>query len=120
MAGAGFLGRQAGDEVTRVPGGFAILFEARGVARVENLAEGWGTFRQRRDGDEQREIIELNWGKLRSRSLAFMVPKNIVPKNVRVAAKPAFRHRVHGETLIIELADDDVLEAGQKLEIIIA
>jgi D-tyrosyl-tRNA(Tyr) deacylase len=37
VAGTGLLGRQAGDEVTGVLGGVAVLFEGGGVARVENL-----------------------------------------------------------------------------------
>src|ERR1017187_7917198 len=35
VTGAGFLGREAGDEVTRVPGGVAVLLEGGGVAGVE-------------------------------------------------------------------------------------
>jgi len=82
-------------------------------------AEGWGTFSQQRDGKEQRETLELKWGKLRLRSLAFDVPQNTTTTHVRVAAQTAFRHHMDGETVIIELADDVVLEAGQKLEVVI-
>jgi hypothetical protein len=82
-------------------------------------AEGWGTFSQQRDGKEQRETLELKWGKLRLRSLAFAVPQNTTPTQVRVAAQTTFRHRLDGDTVIIELADDVVLEAGQKLEVVI-
>ena len=49
-------------------------------------AEGWGTFRQRREGNIQRETVELKWGKLRLRSLAFDVPDGSKVAKVSITA----------------------------------
>ena len=38
-------------------------------------AEGWGTFSQTRQEKGQHERIEIKWGKLRLKTLAFEVPE---------------------------------------------
>ncbi len=52
-------------------------------------AEGWGSFAQQRDGTGQRETVELRWGKLRLRSLAFALAEKANPTNVHVVANGA-------------------------------
>ncbi|MCY3024282.1 MAG: GH116 family glycosyl hydrolase, partial [Planctomycetota bacterium] len=86
-------------------------------------AEGWGTFSQKREGQAQRETIELKSGKLRVKTLAFALPEKAQPKAVSVtlngqAVQAA--HAVEGNRITITLAADATIQAGQKLEIAIA
>jgi hypothetical protein len=86
-------------------------------------AEGWGSFAQQRDGTVQCDTVELKWGKLRLRRLAFALPDKVVPKNVRVVAngaEVACQHHVEQGRIVIELAAETLLQAGQKMEITIA
>ncbi len=55
--------------------GFAPKVTPRNFKAAFTAAEGWGTFSQVRTGNEQREFVEIRWGKLRLRSLAFEVPQ---------------------------------------------
>jgi uncharacterized protein (DUF608 family) len=86
-------------------------------------AEGWGTFSQQRDAAGQRDAIELKWGKLRLRSLAFALAEKANPKSVRVTAngaEVACKHRVENGKIVIDLAAEAVIQAGQKIEVAIA
>jgi hypothetical protein len=47
-------------------------------------AEGWGTFSQERVGPSQRHTIEVRWGQLRLKSLAFELSKEARPGKVAV------------------------------------
>jgi uncharacterized protein (DUF608 family) len=84
-------------------------------------AEGWGSFAQQCQGDRQHVTIELKWGKLRLRSLAFARVKNNGVSEVRIVAdgvEVAAKHHVANETVILELAAETTLQAGQKIEIV--
>jgi hypothetical protein len=86
-------------------------------------AEGWGSFIQRRDSAGQHETLELKWGSLRLRSLAFALSENTAPKTVIIVANGAelaCQHRVEQGKIAIELAADTFLQAGQKMVITIA
>lgn len=82
-------------------------------------AAGWGTFRQDRTDRVQRAIIELKWGELRLRSLAFNLPKNTASVNVTVVAngKPVkSTHELKDARLSTALSDELLLTAGQSIE----
>ncbi len=86
-------------------------------------AEGWGTFSQTRTGAVQTDAIELRWGKLRLRSLAFAVPKNGKPQSVRVkvgSAEVKAKHEAADGRVTITLAAEVTLQAGDKIEVTIA
>ena len=86
-------------------------------------AEGWGTFSQQRDAASQRDTIELKWGKLHLRGLAFALADKANPKSVRVTANGAeapCKYRLENGKLVIDLAADAVIQAGRKIEVIIA
>jgi hypothetical protein len=86
-------------------------------------AEGWGTFSQKRDPAAQRDTVELKWGKLRLRSLAFALAENANPKSARVTvngAEAPCKHRVENGRVVIDLAADAVIQAGQKIEVTVA
>ena len=38
-------------------------------------AEGWGTIAQKREGRQQHQSVEVRWGTLRLKTLAFEVPE---------------------------------------------
>ena len=71
----------------------------------------------------QRETLELKWGKLRLRSLAFELPGNAPPKSVRVTLNDVevqSKHHMEGNRAIIELTSETILQAGGQLKIAIA
>jgi hypothetical protein len=83
-------------------------------------AEGWGTFSQVRDGATQQHRIDLKWGRLRLRSLGFVVTDDNPATSLVVAtAAKAVDARLtrEGNRVEIRLAGDVVLVAGQALEI---
>lgn len=49
-------------------------------------AQGWGTFSQKRDAKTQTESIEVKWGKLRLKTLAFDLPQGSKPSQVTVTS----------------------------------
>ena len=85
-------------------------------------AKGWGSFAQKRQVGKQFETIELKWGKLRLRSLAFALPVKTVPKNVCVVlggTAVASRYRVENGRVVIDLAAQVVLQAGERIDVTI-
>lgn len=84
------------------------------------VADGWGTFSQQRDAKSQRETLELKWGKLRLRTLAFELPIKAQLKSAQVTLGrvelPA-THRLDGNRVVIDLASEATLNAGDVLEV---
>jgi hypothetical protein len=102
--------------------GFAPRLTPEDFRAAFTTAEGWGTFTQKREGKAQRETIELRWGKLRLRTLAFALPGNVRPTTVSVTVDGnpiAATHALTNSRLTITLAADAGLQAGQKAEIVI-
>jgi non-lysosomal glucosylceramidase len=56
--------------------GFAPRLTSENFRAAFTAAEGWGSFGQTRTEDLQREQIELRWGRLNLKTLAFAVPGN--------------------------------------------
>jgi non-lysosomal glucosylceramidase len=100
--------------------GFAPKLGADDFKAAFTAAEGWGSFRQTRSRDAQRERIEVASGRLRLRTLSFALVEGHTAARVRViaagaAAAVAFaqdRGRVH-----LTLPTDLVLQTGQAIEI---
>ena len=128
--------RPGDGQLRRVPGGlrlrvsrpeghlaFAPASAPEDFRAAFTTAEGWGTFRQKRDGRSQRDCIEVKWGKLRLRTLAFTPPEQNRPEKVTVAmggkAVPS-TYAMDGQRVVVTLAEEIVVEAGQTLEIEIA
>jgi hypothetical protein len=85
-------------------------------------AEGWGSFQQRRAAGEQRESIILKWGKLRLRSLGFVLPPNAKPSKITAMAAGkslAAKYAVTGDRITLTFATEVTLQAGETLEIAI-
>jgi uncharacterized protein (DUF608 family) len=86
-------------------------------------AEGWGTIAQKRDGKTQTQRIEVRWGRLPVKSLAFEVPDGWQLRTVRVSAngQPAIaKHVQEGKRVNITLDERTSLAPGQPLEIELA
>jgi len=86
------------------------------------VAEGWGTFSQKRDGATQQSAIELKQGRLRLRTLDLQWPEKAASPKVTVTAagkKVEARPAVEKGGLRLAFAADVTLEAGQKLEVTI-
>ena len=85
-------------------------------------AEGWGSFAQQCRAGQQHETIELRWGKLRLKSLAFALVGKTAPTEVRVVAdgvEVAGKHHLADGAIVLDLATETILQAGQKLEVTI-
>ena len=105
--------------------GFAPRLTPEDFRAAFTTAEGWGTFSQKRGGGGQTQSasIELKWGKLRVKTLAFALPENAKPAKVTVtvAGNPAAaEHAVNNGRLLITLAADASIQAGQTIEVKIA
>ncbi len=83
-------------------------------------AEGWGSYSQKQTGSEQEHLVELKWGKLRLRTLAFAVPSGRKPTSVVIKHQVetiAGTLQVHGARIEIKLAQTLDLAAGQSLQV---
>jgi len=83
-------------------------------------AEGWGTFTQKRDGQRQLETLEVRWGRLRLRGLAFEVPADRRPTKIKVLVgeqEIAATHQCEGNRCTISLSAETVVHAGRSLQV---
>jgi hypothetical protein len=66
--------------------GFAPRITPENFRAAFTAAEGWGTISQHREGFGQTNRVELRWGKLDLKTLAFEVPEGMMPVKVTVTA----------------------------------
>ncbi|MFQ6036519.1 MAG: GH116 family glycosyl hydrolase [Sedimentisphaerales bacterium] len=102
--------------------GFAPRLTPENFQAAFTAAEGWGLFCQKRDSRVQREQIELRWGRLSLKSLAFAVPEDFQPVKVAITAdgKPIESdYKLTGGRLDITLRKKLSLTKNQILEVII-
>ncbi|MFC7404758.1 GH116 family glycosyl hydrolase [Georgenia alba] len=94
------------------------------VAAAFTVAEGWGLYRQRRTGHQQRSELELRHGRLRLRTFATEVPDRPGnrPAHAEVVDGHGGRRRVDvedvtvdGAAVTVTLAEEVELSAGQTL-----
>lgn len=81
-------------------------------------SEGWGTISQKSEGRSQHQTVEVKWGKLRLRTLAFEVPRGQRVDQIRVSAagEPAeAAHVQQGQRVVVTLARETKLCEGQTL-----
>jgi non-lysosomal glucosylceramidase len=100
--------------------GFAPKITPDDFRAAFTCAEGWGTFAQKRTGKTQRQDIELRWGRLRLKSLAFTAPDKLqrVKVSVTAAGKPVdVDYAINDGRLDIILKKELVLSEGQTLEV---
>jgi len=102
--------------------GFAPRITPENFRAAFTAAEGWGMFLQQRDSKTQRERIELRWGQLSLKSLAFAVPDNFrsVKVSVTSAGKPVKNdYTLRDSRLEITLKKKLVLPENQTLDVTI-
>jgi uncharacterized protein (DUF608 family) len=103
--------------------GFAPRLTPEDFKAPFTTAEGWGTFSQKRDGGSQKETIAVKWGQLRVRTLAFAVPADAKPAKVAVTAGGRAlqaAHQVEDGRVLVTLAAEATVAAGQAVEVAIA
>ena len=86
-------------------------------------AEGWGTYRQKAEGERRWAEIEMKWGRLRLKTLGLALPAIARPQTVAVTVdgKPQASQFTAAEgRLTITLAEEANLETGRKLAVTIA
>jgi non-lysosomal glucosylceramidase len=94
------------------PGNFRAAFTS---------AEGWGSFQQNDEERKRSAIVQVKWGKLRLRTLALspMEGKTLLSATVQVRGKPiAHSHEIADGKVLITLASDTLLEAGEGIEVV--
>jgi hypothetical protein len=79
--------------------GFHPVWRPEDHVSFFTAAEGWGVFRQRREGNTQTERIEVRYGTLRVASLEFEVAEGAAPAEVSV--------RLGDRTVACDTAEDD-------------
>ena len=99
--------------------GFAPRMNQEDFRSVFTAADGWGTLSQRRDGNRQTNRIEVKWGSLSLKTLAFDLPENakLADAKLSIAAKtvPADARQA-GRRVTLTLAEPTLLEKGQAFE----
>ncbi len=100
--------------------GFAPRITPENFRAAFTAAEGWGSFAQTRTADVQREQIDVRWGRLKLKSLAFAVPQDwkAVEATVRMDDSPVNstpvlrdgRLEIELEPGVAALSEDDTLE----------
>jgi len=81
-------------------------------------AEGWGSFTQTRAGRRQTELLEVKYGKLRLKTLAFDLPAGAKANKVSVkqgGAAVAARFTQQKNRIVITLAKPVAAKAGEAL-----
>ncbi len=83
-------------------------------------AQGWGTFVQKRQGNTQTEQVQLNWGQLTLKELAFDLPAGKTAKKVQIKAngkKLENSYSMADDRVLISLDKSVEIQTGQKMEI---
>jgi len=102
--------------------GFAPRITPEDFRAAFTAAEGWGTFAQCREGDRQTAQIDVRWGQLCLKTLAFSVFEDIDPTRVSVegpAGAVEASYTLDGKRLMITLPEEITLHEGDTLKVVI-
>ncbi len=100
--------------------GFAPRITPEHFRAAFTAAEGWGTFSQDREARSQSHTLDLKWGKLRVRTLAFTLADGVRPARARVRAAGKWIDatvRPVGSRAEITLGSEVTLRAGESMEV---
>jgi len=103
--------------------GFAPRLGSDDFRAAFTAAEGWGTISQKRSDDGQTNRIDVHWGRVVVKTLAFELPsdRQLQSATVRLAGRPlAAETSREGPRVQIELAEPVAVEEGQSLEVRLA
>jgi len=98
--------------------GFGPRISPENFRAAFTTAEGWITFEQTRNKSEQRDSLEVRWGKLRLTRLSFETEGTPRSDHVTIQGKK-IKAKSHPEKrrITIEFEAGVVLQAGERLEI---
>ncbi|MGE5295724.1 MAG: hypothetical protein ACM3VT_12925, partial [Solirubrobacterales bacterium] len=102
--------------------GFAPRVTPDNFQAAFTAAEGWGSFAQSRKDVVQQETIDLRWGRLALKTLAFAVPKDWRAANIELRLEDRL---ISNKTLLsngrveIELNEDLTLAQGDRLSVVL-
>ncbi len=100
--------------------GFAPRMNVDSFRSVFTAAEGWGTLAQTRDGSKQTNRVELQWGKLPVKSLAFELPDGAKLKDVVVRLEDDSVEAdatQDGQRVVVVLRDELLVAEGRTIEV---
>ena len=100
--------------------GFAPRITPENFRAPFTAAEGWGSFYQTRQGAAQNHSIQVRWGKVRLRTLAFRLAEDAAPTRLRIRVQGKSVDgalNVNGRRAEIILASDQVLTAGEGMDV---
>ena len=100
--------------------GFAPRWSAENFRAAFTAAEGWGTFSQKVEAGVQRADLQIQWGRLRLRTLALGLVGKAKPAKatVRLAGQEVrTRLEVNDGQAVLTLGDGVVIETNQRLEV---
>lgn len=100
--------------------GFAPKIHPDDFRAAFTVAEGWGTFTQKREAGMQTDTLQLNYGQLTLKQMSFVLPTGAQAEGVQLSVDGtvlAANHRMAGERMTIELSDAITIRTGQLLEV---
>ena len=100
--------------------GFAPKIHPDDFRAAFTVAEGWGTFTQKREAGLQTDSLQLNYGQLTLKQMSFVLPAGAQAGRVQLSvdgAVLAANHRMAGERMTIELRNAITIRTGQLLEV---
>ncbi|QEH32152.1 hypothetical protein OJF2_06210 [Aquisphaera giovannonii] len=103
--------------------GFAPRVTPEDFRAPFTAADAWGTFAQKREGEGQSGKVEVRWGSLRLKTLAFEAPegKRFSAAKVTAAGKSvAAAVSQDGRRATVTLGEDVNLAAGEALEVVLS
>jgi uncharacterized protein (DUF608 family) len=103
--------------------GFAPRLTPERFMGAFTAAEGWGNFSQVREGAKQTEKIAVRYGRLRLKTLAFVVPEGQTPREATLrlgnqAVKASLQ--TTGARVLVTLAQEATIKSGETLEVTLA
>jgi uncharacterized protein (DUF608 family) len=100
--------------------GFAPRLTPEDFKAAFTAANAWGSLAQKREDATQRQIIEVKWGKLLTKTMAFSLPNGVRPKGVEVTvndkAVPA-AHRLEGSRVTVTLETPVTVKAPGTIRV---
>ncbi|HEX4084048.1 MAG TPA: GH116 family glycosyl-hydrolase [Chthoniobacteraceae bacterium] len=103
--------------------GFAPRLTPNHFKAAFTSAEGWGSFSQNIAGGGLNAVLDLKWGRLRLRTIALTAPESMRPAAVRLTVsnrEVQAALTAKSNQLLIHLAGEAAIEAGQRIEISIS
>ena len=102
--------------------GFSPRMNANDYRSAFTAAEGWGTLSQKREASKQANRVEVAWGSVRIKSLAFDLPEGAKATRVTVtlgADVLATNVSQEGGRILVTLQDECLVGEGDCLEVMI-